>query len=167
MSAVIRIELLLKLTESCLKYGDKAKAVELLNQADSVLQQYQWPTDYRIKLVSQLCVSRFNAGDIVKADKDREAMLELFKSDGDKIVDIYRAQTLYTLAEAYYAAGKKSDALNVYKIALRHSLDNPNSRPRAEDLTAACCSMALNSVEPDEQIWNEMKRIRGALAQPW
>lgn len=63
--------------------------------------------------------------------------------------------------------GDTAAALAVYKRAVEEGVHNPNSRPRAEDLSATCCSMALHGVEPDGSLWARMEDIRGRLGDPW
>ena len=55
----------------------------------------------------------------------------------------------------------------MYKTAVEEGTANPNSRPRAEDLTATCCSMALSAVEPDKELWAKLKQIYEGLGEPW
>ena len=44
---------------------------------------------------------------------------------------------------------------------------NPNSRPRAEDLVAICCSMAKSAVEPDAALMGRIRQVKDALGAPW
>jgi hypothetical protein len=44
---------------------------------------------------------------------------------------------------------------------------NSDSKPRAEDLSATCCSMAESGVEPDAGLWTRMRAIRDGLREPW
>ena len=54
---------------------------------------------------------------------------------------------------------------------LSHAIEagtiNPNSRPRAEDLSATCASIALAGIEPDASIRQRIERARAGLADPW
>ncbi len=58
-------------------------------------------------------------------------------------------------------------ALMVYKRAVEEGVENPNSRPRAEDLSATCLSMALHMVEPDAELKNRIRQISEGLGDPW
>jgi hypothetical protein len=50
---------------------------------------------------------------------------------------------------------------------VEEGVENPNSRPRAEDLSATCRSMALHAVEPDADLWKRMRQIGDGLGPPW
>ncbi len=162
-----RIELLLKMSESALDHSESPEALRLVNEAQVFIDDYQWSPEKRITLTARLIPMRFRVGDVEKAQSDAEAMLRLFDDQGDKIVDIYRAGVLRELAEACQKIGETQTALVIYKKAIKEGVENPNSRPRAEDLTATCCSMALNAVELDTQLWAQIHQIQKGLGRPW
>ena len=163
----MRIELLTDLAGFALDHADQARALELVNEAQLFMDGAQWLPEYRIPMISKLAKLRFRAGDRQKARTDVDALLALFDSQGDKIVNIYRAGTLRPLAEAYQLMGDTAAALAVYKRALKEGVENPNSLPRAEDLSATCLSMALHGVEPDAELWTRIHKINEGLGEPW
>ena len=163
----IRVDILLEMAESALEHSELVDSLRLVNEAQVFIDGYQWPPEKRISMMSQLIPLRFLAGDVEKAKADAGSMLSLFDAKSDKIVDIYRAGALRKLAEAYQKIGDTQIALIVYKKAIEEGVANPNSRPRAEDLAATCCSMALNAVEPDTQLWARIHEIYEGLGQPW
>jgi hypothetical protein len=55
----------------------------------------------------------------------------------------------------------------VYARAVEEAVLNPNSRPRADDLVATCCSMAVCGFQPDEKLWARMVEIGAKLGEPW
>jgi hypothetical protein len=63
--------------------------------------------------------------------------------------------------------GNTAAALSVYAKVIEAGVENPNSRPRAEDLAATCCSMAVHAVEPDPRLWSRIRSIRDGLGDPW
>ena len=163
----MRIELLAELAGFALDHADQAKALELVNEAQLFMDGAQWRPEHRIPMISKLVQLRFRAGDRQKARTDADALLAFFDSQRDKIVNIYRAGTLRPLAEAYQSMGDTAAALAVYKRAVEEGVENPNSRPRAEDLSATCCSMALHGVEPDAELWTRIRQINEGLGDPW
>ena len=163
----IQLELLMELAESALDHADQSKAIELVNEAQLFVDDYQWPLEQRIARMAKLIELRFRAGDSEKARTSADAALALFNTQRDKIVNIYRAEALRPLAEAYQSMGDTEAALSVYKQAVEEGMENPNSRPRAEDLAATCCSMALHAVEPNLELWSRIRGIRNSLGDPW
>ena len=162
-----RVELLTELAGFALDHADQAKALELVNEAQLFMDSAQWRPEHRIPMISELVKLRFRAGNRQKARTDADALLALFDSQRDKIVNIYRAGALRPLAEAYQSMGDTAVALAVYKRAVEEGVENPNSRPRAEDLSATCCSMALHGVEPDAELWIRGRQINDGLGDPW
>lgn len=163
----IRIELLMQMAGFSLDHKDQSKAIALVDEAQKLMDSFQWPLDKQVPMAAQLVGLRFRAGDLQNARENAETLRALYNADGKKIVNIHRAQTLRPLAEAYQAMHDTDNALAVYKQAVEEGVENPNSRPRAEDLSATCCSMALAGVEPDAELWARMHQIREGLGQPW
>ena len=167
LPVVLKIDLLVKLTGFALDHGDNVKANKLIDEAQQMMDNYQWRLRYRIPLMAQLAQIRFRAGNKEKALADADRAGELFDKDGRLVVNIYRAETLLPLAEAYQSMGEMSRALAVYKRAVEASVQNPNSRPRAEDLSAVCSSMAVYKAAPDEALWSRILQIKETLGDPW
>lgn len=163
----LRVELLTEMAGYALDHKDQAKALDLINEAQNFMAGAQWPPEHRISLMSKLVTLRFNAGDRQKAEADADAMLALFDAQRDKIVNIDRAGALRPLAEAYQSMGNTTTALTVYKRAVEEGVENPNSRPCAEDLSATCLSMALNKAEPDAELCTRIRKINEGLGEPW
>ncbi len=167
MPIFMRVELLTELAGHALDHADQARALELIKETQLLIDGAQWRPEHRIPMTSELAKLRFRAGDQQKARSDADAMLTLFNSQRDMIVNIDRAGALLPLAEAYQSMGDTATALALYKRAVEEGVENPNSRPRAEDLSAACRSMALHGVEPDAELLTRILRINDGLGDPW
>lgn len=167
LPGVIRVDLLMQMAGYALDHSDPEKALALLNEAQEFLEGGSWPLENRIPYVSKLAELRFRAGDKERAQSDADMLLALYEEQGDTIVNIWRAGALRPLAEACQSMGDTEKALRVYKTAVEEGVDNPNSRPRAEDLSATCCSMALSGVEPDAELWERIRGIHKGLKEPW
>ena len=164
---VVRLELWRELIEAALTHEDRPKALDLVNEAEHFIENSQWPPEGRIRLTAELIKLCFRAGDTEKARADADRIRTLFNTEREKIIDIYRARAMRPLAEAYQAMGDTEAALSVYKQVIEEGTVNPNSRPRALDLSAVCCSMALSAAEPDPELWTRLHQIRKELGQPW
>jgi tetratricopeptide (TPR) repeat protein len=162
-----RFELLLELADVALAHADRAKAIELLRHTQRVVQGATWLPEDRIALLASLVTRRARAGDVEQARKDADSLLTSFYDERDRIVDIQRGRALRPLAEAMHALGDAANALRVYKRAVEEGVQNPNSRPRADDLAATCLSMAVAGFEPDAELRARMAAVGKALGNPW
>ncbi len=167
MPIFIRVELLLDLARHALAHQDNKKALSLVNESKKMVDAYQWPLEYQIEIVSKISSLRFFAGEKDQARKEADQMLSLFETQGQSIVNIYRAGALRPLAEVFQSMGDSPKALSVYQKTLAAGVENPNSRPRAEDLAATALSMALGGFKPDEKLWAQMKESKQSLKAPW
>jgi tetratricopeptide (TPR) repeat protein len=163
----VRIELLGQMTESALTREDRTKAKALVDQARAMSEQVELAPRFMIPLMCRLAQLRFRVGDPSQARQEIQAALALYKARREGIINIDRAGLLRPLAEACQATGQADQALVLYKRAVEAGVENPNSRPRAEDLTATCCSMAVHAVAPDQDLWRRIREIRQGLSDPW
>lgn len=166
----IRFELLNKLIEFSLEHNDPKNALEIIEESQELIDAHNWPLRYRISMQATLSLFRFKAGDGERAILQADSVLELFMKEGtnpSKIVNIYKAESLIPLAESYNGMGNRKKTLEVYKLALKSAVENPNSRPQAEDITDILCSMALHRVEPDEALKTEIANHIAQLGDPW
>ena len=164
----IRLDLLAELAGYALDHADKVKSLELVNDSQTMMNQYQWPMEVRIPLIAKLAELRFRSGDQAKARTDADAALALFDDPAQNtIVDIWRAGALRPLAHTYQMMGDSKASSSVYQQVVEEGVKNPNSRPRAEDLTATCVAMALDGVEPDTTFVGRLRQIKKGLGNPW
>ena len=163
----IRIDLLMQCARFSLSHQDQIKAIELINEAETMMDTLTWQPRFEIPIRARLAALRFRAGDTVQARTELQDALAQFNRQRDSMVNIYRAGVLRPLAEAYQAIGDTDAALAVYKQAIEAGVDNPNSRPRAEDLSATCCSLAVHAMEPDTELWDRVHEIYNGLGDPW
>ena len=163
----IRLDLLIELANFSLKHADQPKALKLVEDAKTLMDSVTWRAEDRVPPAARLAALRFRAGDEETARAVVVELLTFYKEHQSEILDIDRADTLITVAEALQAMGDSVGALAVYKQAVEASLENPNSRPRAEDISAICLSMVKHTVEPDAALWARIREIKGALGEPW
>jgi len=164
---LVRVELLTQLADSAIAHGNQAEALELAAEARGLMDSAAWEPRFEIPVRARLAVLCFRAGDRQGANAAARAALELFDTHREKIVSIDRAGMLRPIAEAYHAMADGTTALDLYRRALEAGIENPNSRPRAEDLAKTCCSMALHGAEPDDGLWKRIGEIRDGLGDPW
>jgi hypothetical protein len=163
----IQIELLEELAGYALAHNEPAVALQQVHLARTMVDGANWAADDRIPLVARLAGLRFRCGERDPAKADADAALALFDAQRTKIVDIYRAKVLRSLAESYQTMGDTGDALRCYIRAVDAGVENPNSRPRADDLAATCVSMAIHGVPPDGELSDRLVAIGDKLGPPW
>ncbi len=167
MPAFIRIELLLQLADFALAQSDSAQALELVDEAAAFVDSAPWQPRLEIPLKAALAALRCRAGDEEGGRRQAQEALNTLDTKREMIVNIERADMLRSIAEAYHAMGETTVSLDLYRRAVEAGMENPNSRPRAEDLAATCCSMAVHGVEPDAGLLKRIGEIRDGLGDPW
>lgn len=163
----VRIEMTLALARTAGGHGDHEHALVLVDEARASYDAVAWaPEDY-VALGAEIAAARFVAGDAVKARTELDALAARYDGERDQIVDIWRAQALRALAEAYGVLGDEPARARAYARALDEGAVNPNGRPRVDDLVATCCSMARTGFEPDAELMERVERVRAGLVAPW
>lgn len=163
----VRFDVVLKLAETALQHGDTPTAGALAREARDVLGLIQFAPEDRIPLVARLVDMLRRTGDTAACRQELEAALALYDKNETQIIDMYRSQALRPLAEQYGKLGDGKKALELYARAAEAGVLNPNSRPRADDLQAVCCSIARSEVEPSAALMKRLREIRAGLRDPW
>jgi hypothetical protein len=163
----IRIELLMELADVALGHADQSKALEFVNETQAILDGAAWPAEYIIPTAARLAGYRFRSGEQAAARSAADGLLTFYDQHQSEIINIDKAEVLMAVAEALPLMGDSSAALAVYKKAVEAGVENPNSRPRAEDLSAICLSMAKYAVEPDAALWSRIREIQANFGDPW
>jgi len=167
LPGIIRIRKMMELAGFALDHGDASKAMELIEETQRIVDGFKWSAVDYIPVAARMAGLRYRAGDRVSARKAADAALAMFDENREKIQNFLRARALCPLAAAYQSMGETAVALEVYRRAVKEGAINPNARPRAEDLSATCCSMALHGVTPDAELSARMDRIFNELDNPW
>jgi hypothetical protein len=163
----LRVETLMRMSEIAASHEDAQQSIALLDDAQAVFDGASWLPQDRVPLMARLATLRHKAGEAAKARAQADATLALYDAHRDSIVDIDRAAALRPLAETYQSLGDVHQALSICKRAVEEGVANPNSRPRCDDLVAACLSMALLSIEPDAELRGRIEQIAKTLGDPW
>ncbi|MCB9892027.1 MAG: hypothetical protein H6832_17825 [Planctomycetes bacterium] len=163
----IRIDFLLELSDAASRHDDKDEAARIVKSTTGLLHEGRWLPENEVPLRARVAIAMARAGDPTRARSELETTEQFYEDKLDTIVDIYRGQCLRAIAEAWQALGDHTRALAAYARAAEAGTLNPNSRPRADDLAATCCSLAITNCEPDAALWKRLEEIRDGLGDPW
>ena len=163
----IRLRLLVEIGRIAADAGDAAETLEICGHADRVLAQANWRAEDRVPALADIAALMVRGGDVKRGKEQLDAAVALYAEKRQAILDIYRAGPLRSLAEASAAMGDEARALSFWMQAAEAGVENPNSRPRADDLAATCMSMVKAKVAPDEKLWLRLRAIASGLGEPW
>jgi len=163
----LRVALTLSLGEQAAAHQDSPHALEMSQRAEEILNHYPLTLEVSLPLQSQRALLHYQAGDKQGAMRLAEIQSEIFANERNGVADIFRAETLRPLAEAYQQMGADKKALKVYQGVVTESVLNPNARPRLEDLVETCLSLALLGVPSDPQLSHQIQEAFDGLVAPW
>lgn len=163
----LKIELFLELANAAVEHDDETAAVRLVRECRELFENSAWRPRFGIPVSARIAKAAHRSGDNETAKSLVKQAENEYKLKGEEITNIYRAETLIPLAEALRLTDGVNAALAVYRQALDAAFVNPNSRPRAEDLSAICLSMAKAGVKPPESMWKRLDEKQNQLGSPW
>jgi hypothetical protein len=166
LPTLVRVDNLLKMGAIAAAHHDAANAADLANLGRSTLDLIRLRPIDRLPRVARQASVLSQAGDRASARKTADEALAAYDAQRDQIVNMERADVLRPIAEAYQEMGDTTSALNVYTRAVDEGAENPNQWPRAHDLVATCCSMALHGAEPYESLKLRMRQLCDDSSQP-
>ncbi len=167
LPTMVRIDLLVMLAEAALDHQDPAAALTLVSELEELRKSTVWSLEHELPLIARSCELRFRAGDAQAARSGVESGMKLFASGSSDIPDLFQAGALRPLAETYARMGDRSAALTAYRLVVEVGAKNTNPRPRAEDLTATCLSMAVHGIEPADELKAKLASIMDGIVEQW
>jgi len=163
----VRFDLVTRLLRTNLAYGQKERAVELLAVLRQGVQGHQWRAEDELPWLARLCELAYEVGDADRAKADAAQALARYHAVRDEIVDIYRAKALRPLMLAFHRLGDPTSAADLLALVLEEGMENPNSRPRCDDLVDTCVALVVAGFEPPPAQLARIREIAQGLADPW
>lgn len=163
----LQVSYLCRLADRLAAQGDRAGAAERIARAAAILGRTTFQPDDVVPLGMEVARSRIRAGDAASARADIERLRRVYDASVESIVNLRRGISLRALAEGWAMLGERDAALRCWSEALEAGVVNPNSRPRAEDLSATVRSLASAGVAPTAAMQARIEAIRNGLGDPW
>jgi len=167
MPTNLRVGYLVSMADFATEHGDPKTASRLITDAEELVEAGQWNADFHVPMLARLAQARFEAGEVDAAEELAHRAWVVFDTGKERVANVFRAEALRPLAEAYVAMGNLPKAHWIYGKVLAEGALNPNSWPRSEDLADTLCSMAVHGVEPTEELWRRIRTIHEELGPPW
>jgi hypothetical protein len=133
----------------------------------TLVEGHAWRSEDRMPQIARLVELGHLLGETDRARAEAEAALKAYQDERDRIVDIYRAETLRPLALAWHALGDRERGEDLFALAVEEGMENPNSRPRCDDLVDACVDLARRGIEPSPKLLARLREIQQGLGEPW
>jgi tetratricopeptide (TPR) repeat protein len=163
----LRVPPVATLVHTNLRQGDLAGAKQLVTAIRDIIEAHRWRPEHRLPEYARLAELTHAIGDADRARAEATAALQAYHEQREQIVDIDRAEALRPLALAWYAMGDVALAEGLLAQAIEEGMENPNSRPRCDDLVDTLVALAKRRIEPSAAIWTRIREIVAGLGDPW
>ena len=163
----LRLDAMAPLVEHYVENGDGDSGRDVILKMTNLMSQFSFRTEERLPQLARIAQLRNTCGDTGRAEVELVAALKDYHDHRDEVVNIYRCETLRPVALAWHALGNTSQADDLIALALEESLENPNSRPRCDDLVETCIALAEHQLKPSPELWQRMTEIGEGLSAPW
>lgn len=163
----LRLDALATMVATNHRNGEAARAADLLTIMRDLVMAHQWRSEDRMPQVARLIELAHRLGQTDRARAEAGSALKAYQDERDGIVNIYRAESLRPLALAWFAIGDRERGEDLFALALEEGIENPNSRPRCDDLVDACVDLARRGIDPSPKTWARLREIQQGLSEPW
>ena len=162
----LRLDAMAPLVEHYVANGDADAARDGVVRMTDLMAKFQFRTEDRIPQLARIGELRLLCGDAERARAELLTAINDYQEHRDEVVNIYRCETLRPLALAWHKVGDAEQANDLLALALEESLENPNSRPRCDDLVETCVAMAEHELQPSPALLARMREICEGLSNP-
>ncbi|MBL8754437.1 MAG: hypothetical protein JNK15_14130 [Planctomycetes bacterium] len=163
----LRLEALATMVQTCFDRKEIEAGRKLLAVMREIVAAHTWRPEDKAPWTGRLVELTFAGGETERAKADADAALAAWHRDREQVVNIWRAETLRPLALAFHALGDTTRCDELLGLVLEESLENPNSRPRCDDLVDTCVDLARRAIVPSAAVLDRIREIQRGLKAPW
>ncbi|MBL8738664.1 MAG: hypothetical protein JNL12_19705 [Planctomycetes bacterium] len=163
----VRLDSLVKMLRTNVARGESARGKELRNVVAELVEGHTWREEDELPWRAVVVELTALVGEVDRARALADAALARFHEVRERIVNIYRARALRPLMLARFALGDRQRAGELLELVLEEGMENPNSRPRCDDLVDTCTQLAVRGFEPPATSLVRIREIAAGLGDPW
>lgn len=163
----LQLELERGLAEAAASHGQPELAKQHAVKASEMALAAAVTADMRLPLVGEVAnwAARLGASELAR--DTIEAGLAGYEHERASVMNIDRADCLRSMAAALVTLGDQQAATLLFWRVVEEGAENPNARPRAEDLVLTLTAMARVGFQPEPKLMERLTAINKALASPW
>jgi hypothetical protein len=162
-----RMELLERLVQFDLENGNRDKARATVDDIEAMVVGHEFNGEEQIAFRAAVASLRAQCGDREAGIEVADDALTMFDENRERITNMFRGEALRPLAAAYVELGETMTANDLFERALVEAVENPNSRPRAQDLVRTCTAIVACGLEPRESLMKALAATKAELGEPW
>lgn len=163
----LRLDAMAPLVGHYVAHEDLEGARNVIHKMTTLMDEFSWRPEERMPQLARVAELRHLIGDRDRARQEMEQALKFYNEQRDQIVNIYRCEALRPLALAWLKLKDPQQADDLLALCVEEALDNPNSRPRCDDLVETCVAMARHGHEPSAALWRRLREVSNGLSSPW
>ncbi len=165
----LRLAAYIEVGDIAARKGDEAKPVALASyrMARDYYEATEWTPEAAVSFVPRLAVLRHRAGEADGAREDLEKGLVRYQDVRAGFRSTTRAEILRPFAEAFHDIGDDQRSASIWALVIEEGVENPNSRPRAEDIVGTCVAMAKCRFQPTAELSARLREVVDGLGDPW
>lgn len=163
----LRLDAIAPMVGHYLDAEDLDGARNVIVRMAEILDGARWRTEDKVPQMARIAELHVDTGDEERARQELQQALELYQSGREDIFDINRCESLRPIALGFYKLGDREQGEGLLAVAVEEGVENPNARPRCDDLVATCVALAARGVEPSPALMARLREISAGLVDPW
>lgn len=163
----LRLDAMAPLVGHYVEHQDLVGARNVIHTMTQLMAKFSWRPEERMPQLARIAKLREATGDRDRAKHELQEAFKYYNDNREQIVNIDRCESLRAIALAWHKLGDAQQADDLIAICLEEALENPNSRPRCDDLVETCIAMARVQQKPSAALWQRLHEVTNGLSTPW